>query len=144
MLKISDFRNLEKDKYFRLKSELFSKEAQTKGTYRHHLYNFCLADGYSEENIYFSFRNEAIRYFTDRHIPWHDGCNDRRLPSNHLCCSQSSCVNFLFPMVMNEKLIDPSRLKSVAVEDMLEIIGKSRGIADDNWVNYLQKRYSFN
>jgi len=105
MPKIPNFRNLEKEKYLELKSELFSKEAQAKGTYRHHQYDFCLADGHSDENLHSSFRLEAIKYFADRHIPWHDGCNDRRLPSNHLCCSQSSCVNFLFPMVTNEKLL---------------------------------------
>jgi hypothetical protein len=82
MPKNPNFRNLEKEKYLELKSELFSKEAQAKGTYRHRQYDFCLADGHSDENLHSSFRLEAIKYFADRHIPWHDGCND---PATRTC-----------------------------------------------------------
>jgi len=103
------FRDQEKEKYLYLKKlespVLFSPEARPKGTYKKNRYDFCLADGYSHENLHSSIRNEAINYFADRKIPWHDGCNKRSLPSNHLCCSQSCCVNFLFPMVKNEKLL---------------------------------------
>jgi hypothetical protein len=54
MLKIPTFRNLEKEKYLKLKSGLFSKEAQAKGTYGPHQYDFCLADGHSDENLHSS------------------------------------------------------------------------------------------
>ena len=42
-------------------------------------------------------REAALQYFADREIGWHDAEGDR--PSNHLCCSQSCCVNFWFSFV---------------------------------------------
>lgn len=103
------FRDREKEKYMFLKRSgppvLFSLKARPKGTYKKKRYDFCLADGYSHKNLHSSIRNDAIKCFADRKIPWHDGCNGRSLPSNHLCCSQSCCVNFLFPMVNNERLL---------------------------------------
>lgn len=100
-------RDREKDKYSdpKFKKALFSQDAQVKGTYKGHEYEFCLADGHSAENLHQSIRNEAIDYFSSRNIQWHDGKNSRMLPSNHLCCSQSCCVNFLFAMVSNDKLL---------------------------------------
>lgn len=41
----------------------------------------------------------------ERGIPWHDGLQDRRLPSNHVCCSQSCCLNFLFPLTTRPQLL---------------------------------------
>lgn len=67
--------------------------------------DFCLADDHSYENLYQGIRDSAITYFLIRGIPWHDGLKGRRLPSNHLCCSQSCCVNFLFPLVKRPDLI---------------------------------------
>jgi len=104
---MSTFRDREKEKYSdpEFKKALFSKDAQANGTYRGHRYEFCLADGHSAENLHQSLRNEAIEYFSSRNIQWHDGKESRMLPSNHLCCSQSCCVNFLFPMQSNDKLL---------------------------------------
>ncbi len=97
------FRAREKERYKALKPRLFSAAACQPGTYRNIPREFCLADGHSEENLYQGFREEAITYFRERHITWHDGLpdrygNGRGLPSNHLCCSQSACVNCLWPL----------------------------------------------
>jgi len=97
------FRDAEKKRYETLKPNLFSPEASKPGTYRKIPRSFCLADGHSAENLHASFREDAIAYFRERRICWHDGFpdrygNGRGLPSNHLCCSQSACVNCLWPL----------------------------------------------
>ena len=101
------FRDRQKEKYSdsEFKKALFSKDARARGTYKGHEYDFCLADAHSWENLHQSLRDEAIAYFLSRHIQWHDGKKSRTLPSNHLCCSQSCCVNFLFPMHSNDRLL---------------------------------------
>lgn len=93
------FRDSEKLRYRPLKCELFSPPAQLAGVYRGILRDFCLGEGCADENLFSAFREAAITYFADRRIPWHDGANARTRPSNHLCCSQSCCVNFLFPFI---------------------------------------------
>lgn len=104
------FRDDEKARYRTLKHELFSPEACQPGNYRKIPRDFCLADGHSNENLYQGFRDDAIDYFRDRRITWHDGHEDeygngRRWPSNHLCCSQSACVNALWPMTSEPELL---------------------------------------
>ena len=99
------FRDSEKERYKKLKPILFGSAAQADGTYRGKPRSFCLADGYSAENLHEGIRKDAIYYFRDRKITWHDGLDDRRLPSNHLCCSQSCCINFLYPMTINKELV---------------------------------------
>jgi len=99
------FRDKEKKRYKELKPKLFSPEAQRNGTYRGLPRDFCLDDQCSAENLYFGIRDEAIGYFRDRNIRWHDGKENGRQPSNHLCCSQSCCINFLFPLVQRPDLI---------------------------------------
>jgi len=96
---------MEKAKYERIKGKLFSPKAQQNGSYRRISRPFCLADDYSYENLYQNVRDSAITYFLIRGIPWHDGFKGRHLPSNHLCCSQSCCVNYLFPLVKRPDLI---------------------------------------
>lgn len=105
------FRDREKTRYRSLKPKLCSAEAQRNGYYhdRPPPRDFCLADECSSENLYASIRKAAIEYFRERCITWHDGLCNRTLPSNHLCCSQSCCINFLFPMTS-----DPELLRSVA------------------------------
>ena len=103
------FRDYEKKRLVKLKSQLFSIEAQPKGLYRKNRYDFCLQEKYADENIYKSFSIAAKKYFSDRKINWHDGNNG--LPSNHLCCSQSACINFLFPY-----RFEPELLKNVLIE----------------------------
>jgi len=101
------YRDVEKKRYKKLKLNLtlFSPAAQADGNYRGIPRSFCLADGHSAENLYEGIREDAIRYFQDRRITWHDGLDNRRLPSNHLCCSQSCCINFLYPITTNEQLV---------------------------------------
>lgn len=115
------FRDKEKKRYKELKPKLFSNEAQRNGTYRGTPRDFCLADGHSAENLHEIIREDAIRYFRDRKITWHDGFDNRRLPSNHLCCSQSCCVNFLYPMVTNKQLV--SAVFGKIYSDLAEPVG---------------------
>jgi len=106
-MKAPSFRDLEKERYKKVKKDtsLFSGKAQQKGRYNRIEREFCLADEYSHENLYQRIRDTAIAYFLIRGIPWHDGLKGGHLPSNHLCCSQSCCVNFLFPLVKRPDLI---------------------------------------
>ena len=90
------FRDREKERYRTLKPKLFSREAQPEGLYRRRPRYFCLDDECADENLYKGIRTSAVQYFTDRGIPWHDGLKDSAVPSNHLCCSQSCCANFLY------------------------------------------------
>jgi len=99
------FRDREKERYGKLKPKLFSPEAQPAGHYRGQRYFFCLDDEHSSENLYAGIRKPAIQYFKERNITWHDGRKKRRVPSNHLCCSQSCCINFLYPMTISPKLL---------------------------------------
>ena len=99
------FRDQEKERYRELKSEVFSNGAQREGTYKGTPHFFCLADRCASENLYKGIRRPAIRYFLSRDIPWHDGVCDARIPSNHLCCSQSCCINFLFHTSTRPELI---------------------------------------
>lgn len=103
----TNFRDNEKIRYERVKNDdsLFSIEACQKGHYNGIEREFCIADDYSYENLYKGIRDSAITYFLTRGIPWHDGIRDAHLPSNHLCCSQSCCVNFLFPLVNRPDLV---------------------------------------
>jgi hypothetical protein len=99
------FREREKSRYEGIKDKLFSEEARKNGSYKKIPRSFCIADEYSYENLYQGIRDSAISYFLIRGIPWHDGLKVRHLPSNHLCCSQSCCVNFLFPLMKRPNLV---------------------------------------
>ncbi|AQT67908.1 hypothetical protein STSP2_01060 [Anaerohalosphaera lusitana] len=105
------FRDQEKQRYAQLKSSLFSEAAQPEGVYRNIPRTFCLPEECSSENLHMSIRKDALDYFRRRNIPWHDGFADtegkqKALPSNHLCCSQSMCVNSLFPMTRDKRLFE--------------------------------------
>ena len=88
------FREREKRRLVLLKPGLFSADAQEPGTYKNKRYDFCLRNDRACENLYAGIRDDALSYFSERNIRWHDG--SRGAPSNHLCCSQSFCVNFWF------------------------------------------------
>lgn len=98
------FRDREKKRLVPIKTQLFSNNACQPGKYRGKVYNFCLDNNCSRENLHESIRNAAIRYFKDRNIKWHDGIGGDQ-PSNHLCCSQSFCVNTWFPYTKKPKLL---------------------------------------
>ncbi len=91
------FRDREKARLEPLKARLFSKTACSDGMYKGARRSFCLHEDHSAENLGASIREAALQYFADRGIGWHDG--KALSPSNHLCCSQSCCVNFWFPFV---------------------------------------------
>jgi len=100
------FRDTEKKRYIRIKEndELFSPEARISGSCmnKHGVFvnpKYCLNDKYSEENIFKGFREKAIDYFSKRGIEWHKPKKTKLpidKPDNHMCCSQSFCVNTLF------------------------------------------------
>jgi len=89
------FREREKKRLVPLKKDLFSIAACEAGIYRGKPYDFCLGNDCASENLHGHVREDALRYFEKRNIPWHDGIGGG--PSNHLCCSQSACVNFWIP-----------------------------------------------
>ena len=91
------FRDREKDRLAPLKPDLFTERACAWGTYQGKARKFCLSDDRAKENLHPSIREEALRYFRERGIKWHRGIGDG--PTNHLCCSQSCCVNFWMPFI---------------------------------------------
>lgn len=91
------FRDREKRRLAPLKPDLFTEKACKWGIYRGEPREFCLSDERAKENLHSSVREQALRYFRERGIKWHQGIDDG--PSNHLCCSQSCCVNFWMPFV---------------------------------------------
>jgi hypothetical protein len=80
---------------FKERSLHFSDLARGEGMYKGRLRPFCLPRELAPENLFREIRADALAYFARQRIKWHDGEGDR--PSNHLCDSQVSCVNFLFP-----------------------------------------------
>jgi hypothetical protein len=104
------FRDHEKKRYQAIKHDLFPAPSLVPGKYNDVPRPFCLADDRSADNLNEHIRDDALRYFTDRRIGWHDGLPDaegtpKGLPSNHLCCSQSACINALSPMLRDANLL---------------------------------------
>lgn len=93
---MGEFLAKEKDRLSRFKQDsgYFSGAARANGVYRGKERSFCLAEAYSEENLFAGIRQRCLEYFTAKEIKWHDALNGR--PSNHLCDSQVCCVNFLW------------------------------------------------
>ena len=122
------FKAREKSRLKPLKRRLFSERACRSGMYRKSRREFCLHEDCSAENLETGVRDAALRYFEDRAIKWHDGKANG--PSNHLCCSQSCCVNFWFPFVQApEELGAVLRGLGYDVEVMLQI-ESDRSLAD--------------
>jgi len=80
---------------FKSKSETISPKAKGDGIYKGKPRPFCIPVEFAEQNLYPPIRKKAVEFFSVHKIKWHDGKNNK--PSNHLCDSQVSCVNFLFP-----------------------------------------------
>jgi len=121
-------------------SLLFSPEARAKGMYKKELRDFCLPEEYSSENIYIKIRNDAIDEFRIRKIQWHDDKNG--FPSNHLCDSQVSCVNFLYPFA-NQPIALASLLRPFfpSLKEMLPI--EDNRYVTFEWIgaeNYLKEK----
>jgi hypothetical protein len=53
-------------------SEAGAMQGRYNGTER----DFCLPDHLSPHNLHEAIRTEAISYFKERGIPWHDGLDD--------------------------------------------------------------------
>ena len=101
------YRDIEKKKHIHGSQLIFgSRAGRMGGTYNQIERPFCLPNELSDYNLHESIRKNAVDYFLLRRIPWHDGKpykNPRSSdvikggnPSNHVCCSQSQCVNSLF------------------------------------------------
>ncbi len=75
---------------------LFGQDADGGGDYAGSARAFCLPVDVSSRNLHQSLRADALSYFESRAIHWHDGVENGRRPSNHMCCSQSACVNAWF------------------------------------------------
>jgi hypothetical protein len=149
------YRDREKLAQAEVKADLFTPDAAgTDGLYGEpdddRRYPWCLREDRSEENLHESIREEALAYFGLRSIPWHDGLTDdpsgkgRAKPSNHLCCSQSQCVNVLFPFRRDpDALARLLRHLGLPVARMLPVTddcGESDGFVGFEWIgarNYL-------
>ncbi len=125
---MSRFRDEEQERQGSLKAKLFSPEACTPGLYGGVPREFALAVGRSSENLWQGIRREALTYFGERRIAWHDGIDGeidsgtKRGPSNHLCCSQSACVNAWFPFVREpEGLVAVLRAIGYEAAEMLPV-----------------------
>lgn len=94
---MAQFKQVEKLRQANVKANTpyLSVSARSHGLYKGHSYTFCLPREYAEENLYHEIRQPIMAYFARNEIKWHDGQNGK--PSNHLCDSQVSCANFLFP-----------------------------------------------
>ncbi len=97
------FRDMEKQRYAKIKADLVSLDAVQPGMYKGKPRAFCLPAAHAEENLHPLIHTDAIPYFADRHIRWHDGIGEA--PSNHLCSSQVACVNTLWPLTTNPDLL---------------------------------------
>ena len=140
------FRDREKRRLVDLKPRLFSASACKSGVYRNRERDFCLRNDRAKENLHASIREEALHYFSERGIGWHYGIGNG--PSNHLCCSQSCCVNFWFPFIdAPEQLAQVLRGLGYAVAEMLPFELDGRGNSCPyvafEWIgeqNYLRER----
>ena len=121
------FRDREKRRVNPIKEALFSAEGCESGIYKGKERDFCLRKDRAKENLHASIRDEAVRYFEERRIGWHDGIDGG--PSNHLCCSQSFCVNCWMPFnQVPEKLSLVLRELGYDVVEMLPISSDRTGI----------------
>lgn len=105
------YRDIQKQKQISVKPAIWKIPSNQKGDYGKKKYEFCLPANRADENIFDGFRSEALQYFKDRKINWHDGNSSLNLPSTHLCCSQSFCVNFWF-----EFMYRPIELKQLLIQ----------------------------
>lgn len=80
---------------FRSQSPAFSEPARQQGFYRGAYRACCLPRECALENLSPEIRQSAIAFFHNHDINWHDAQDGK--PSNHMCDSQVSCINFLFP-----------------------------------------------
>ena len=129
-----------KQYHYKVTSPSLSPGAQFDGYYKSKYRSFCLPVDFAAENLSISIRENAIIFFRDHEIKWHDGQNGN--PSNHLCDSQVCCVNFLFPFSNK-----PQSLKMLlrhAFSDIQEMLPVENGkYVSFEWIgeqNYLGEK----
>ncbi|WP_417381894.1 PGN_0703 family putative restriction endonuclease [Gimesia sp.] len=96
----TSFSQCEQEHQISLKPILYSAEACKLGIYNNKPMEIYLRNDLENENLHASIRDQAIKYFNVRNIPWHS--------VGHLISSQSCCVNLVFPFMQH-----PDQLKSV-------------------------------
>jgi len=139
------FLESEKIRYanLKVKSPFFSKTARKDGIYHDKHRPFCLPVDCAEENLFFEIRQNALEYFDNYKIKWHDRREKDNLKlSNHLCDSQICCVNFLFPFAQKPdiladflRLIFPNLQKMLPMENNQYVVFEWIGLK-----NYLGER----
>lgn len=95
--RLARFYKREQARLLACKKELFSEDACRPGCYRNRANPICLHADYVADALHESIRPEAAEYFRARRIPWHS--------LGHLLCSQTSCVNALFPFVQDREAL---------------------------------------
>ena len=112
--------------------------ARKPGTYRGLEREFCLPRAHAAENLFEGIREDALAYFEDHGIPWHDGREGK--PSNHLCDSQVCGANFLFPFVHTpQALVELLRPALPAIRSVLPMETEGQFVSFE-WIglqNYL-------
>lgn len=129
---------------FKVNNGYFSKSAQADGEYKEHFYPFCLPRECADENLFHEIRQPVMDYFARNAIKWHDGQDGK--PSNHLCDSQVSCANFLFPF--HNKPVALAALLCPIFPDLQEMLPIEDGqYVAFEWIgekNYLGEKVSRN
>lgn len=138
------FKETEKQRQaaFKQTSAYFSQGAKADGLYKNLPRAFCLPTTHTAENLFAQIRQPAISYFASHAIQWHNGIGQS--PSNHLCDSQVSCVNLLFPFADKPDAL-AALLKPVfpTLKRVLPIDSRSGEYITFEWIgaeNYLKER----
>jgi len=133
-----------KQAQFKASSPYFSDAARLDGFYNGIPRSFCLPIESAEENLIAGIRESALSHFAKNSIKWHNGKNGK--PSNHLCSSQVSCVNFLFSFADKpEELAQVLRQVYPEIEKMLPV--EDGYFVSFEWIgkeNYLVEKISHN
>jgi len=127
---------------FKAKSNTIAPAARIDGIYKGKPRPFCLPVEFADQNLFPEIRKPSLEFFAKRNIKWHDGQNGK--PSNHLCDSQVSCVNFLFPFADKpQELAKLLRLAFPHIKQMLPV--EDGNFVSFEWIggkNYLGERTS--
>jgi len=100
MAKFREEEKIRQESFRKTYLQYFTTLSQENGAYKNVSRTFALPEKCAEENLFEEIREPALQFFKEKAIKWHDGkkYGEREYkPSNHLCDSQVSCVNFLFP-----------------------------------------------
>lgn len=140
------FLNSEKERQAALKAEvtLFSESVGLEQTSETLGSSFFLPVDHATENLFEGIRASVLDYFAEKEIVWHGGVGGG--PSNHLCDSQVSCLNFLFPFASSAETLRELLLPVYPdIRQMLpmELHGSAEQFVAFEWIgerNYLGER----